>query len=190
MTGRALLSRASWLGGASSLAGRSWPGGRAEDTGGPCNDGKSLLGEGSWPGRGSLKEAESLLDRDSGPGEGSWPAGESLLGGRSCPGGGPWPGQGSLLGWGSSAPGPFPSSKGISLFSSASDSNIWKTKRKRQRFRGGGYEWVGTMPQPVSQRWPEQNWAVARTPHPAPRTPLSESQSTRWKPESPFGIAV
>ena len=77
-----------------------------------------------------MQEGESLLDGDSGPAEGSRLEEESSLGGRSCPGGGSWPREGSLLGEGSSAPGPFLSSKGISLFSSASVSNICEIKRK------------------------------------------------------------
>lgn len=175
----------SWLGGASCLAERSWQGGRAEGTESSKHGGESLLGEGSWSGRGSLQEGESLLDRDSWPGEGSWPEKESLLsllGERSCPGGGSWPGEGSLLCGGSSAPGPFLSSKGISFFSSASDSNIWKTKRKQKSFRRGGYEMLSTVYQPTSQRL-KQNQAVARTQilHPAPHSLKTEAPQGNLK---------
>lgn len=119
--------RGSRPGEGSCPAGRSWCGEGAGGAGGSWHGGESLLGEGSWPGGGSLQEGESLLDSDSGPAESSWPEEESFLGGRSCPGGGSWTGEGSLLGGGSSAPSLFPSSKGISLFSSASALNIQHT---------------------------------------------------------------
>lgn len=164
-------------------AGRSWCGEGAGGAGGSWHGGESLLGEGSWPGGGSLQEGESLLDSDSGPAESSWPEEESFLGGRSCPGGGSWTGEGSLLGGGSSAPSLFPSSKGISLFSSASALNICEIKRNEQGSQG-----EATVHEPMSQKL-KQTQAAAQTPQPAPHTPQCESQSTRWKPESPLSLA-
>lgn len=123
-----MLIRGSWPGEGSCPAGRSWHGEKTAAAGCSWPGGESLLGEHSWRTGGSLQEDESLLGIDSGPAERFWPEEESSLGGSSCPGRGSWPGDRSLLGEGSLASGPFPSSPGISFFSSASDpSNIQHT---------------------------------------------------------------